>query len=170
MFAIGGKADIARSCVIGRESPIMDLALRSGGYTASGSTAKLSALVVAGKSARGRRCYLNHIAGSPANFAAEIAAFGPPQLREGTPEVCDIGLRNRIILRIAHQHSKQARPVRPLRAGQDCLRRWIRQRTNDYFLSPIQFAAIGAWKKADAGFFRIRARYGRHHDKGNDAT
>jgi hypothetical protein len=25
-------------------------------------------------------------------------------------------------------------------------------------------------KNANAGFFRIRARYGRHHDKGNDAT
>ena len=51
------------------------------------------------------------IAGTPAKFDPEIAAFRPPQLRKGSPERRDVRLHGRIVLRVAHQHADQPRAV-----------------------------------------------------------
>src|SRR5262249_23953260 len=55
------------------------------------------------------------IGGAPAKFDPKIAAFRPPQLREPSPQSCNLRLRDRIILRIGHQHADQPHPVRLLR-------------------------------------------------------
>src|SRR6266567_4256212 len=59
--------------------------------------------------------HLIRVTGAPAKFDPEIAAFRPPQLRERTSEHCEPRLRNRVVLRIAHQHADQPHLVALLR-------------------------------------------------------
>ena len=58
--------------------------------------------------------HLVRITGAPANFDPELAAFCPPQLRDGTPESVDLRLRGRSS-RIAHQHADQPHAIQLLR-------------------------------------------------------
>src|SRR5262249_10190511 len=49
--------------------------------------------------------YPIRISGAPAKFDPKIAAIGPSQLRERTPECREVRLHSRIALRIARQHA-----------------------------------------------------------------
>src|SRR5262245_10941098 len=71
--------------------------------------------------------YPIRISGAPAKFDPKIAAIGPSQLRERTPECREVRLHSRIALRIAHQHADaphllrllRTRPERPRRRAAD---------------------------------------------------
>src|SRR6516162_8972087 len=59
--------------------------------------------------------YPIRISGAPAKFDPKIAAIGPPQLRERTPECREVRLHSRIALRITHQHADPPYLLRLLR-------------------------------------------------------